>query len=88
ARLHREGQYVSQSALADFIVEGHFSRHIARMRHCYRQRQACLREALAPAVEQGLELSAGQAGMHLVARLASRAQEQRLIERGRREGVT
>ena len=26
--------------------------------------------------------------MHLVARLASRAQEQRLIERGRREGVT
>lgn len=87
ARLHREGQYVVQSALAEFIVEGHFARHVARMRTCYRQRQAALREALAPAVAQGLVLSQGQAGMHLVARLDSHAMESQLVEAARAQGI-
>ncbi|WP_189444798.1 MocR-like pyridoxine biosynthesis transcription factor PdxR [Salinicola rhizosphaerae] len=87
ARLHREGQYVVQSALATFIDEGHFARHVARMRERYRQRQACLREALAPAVERGLELSEGQAGMHLVASLASHEFESALVARAEAAGV-
>ncbi|WP_248730210.1 PLP-dependent aminotransferase family protein [Vreelandella populi] len=87
ARLHREGQYAVQSALAEFLVEGHFARHVARMRHCYRQRQAYLREALAPAVAHGLVLSQGQAGMHLVARLDSLEQERWLVERGHEQGI-
>ncbi|MDW5376035.1 PLP-dependent aminotransferase family protein [Halomonas sp. HP20-15] len=82
ARLHREGQYVVQAALAEFIEAGHFARHVARMKSAYRQRQAWLRQALAPAVAQGLELSSGHAGMHLVARLASLEQEQRLVDTG------
>lgn len=88
ARLHREGQYAVQSALAEFIAEGHFARHVARMRTCYRHRQACLRGALAPAVTQGLELSQGQAGMHLVAHLESLEQERYLVERGHEQGIT
>ncbi|MED5296028.1 MAG: PLP-dependent aminotransferase family protein [Pseudomonadota bacterium] len=88
ARLHREGQYVAQAALADFIKEGHFSRHVARMRRCYRERQACLRQALAPAVAAGLSLSSGQSGMHLVAHLDSVAQEQQLIRRAHEAGIT
>lgn len=88
ARLHREGQYAVQSALAEFIADGHFARHVARMRTCYRQRQAALREALAPAVAQGLSLSQGQAGMHLVARLASHELEQALVTAGWAEGIT
>ncbi|WP_110690588.1 MocR-like pyridoxine biosynthesis transcription factor PdxR [Salinicola endophyticus] len=80
ARLHREGQYLVQAALADFIHEGHFARHVAQMRECYRHRQAALREALAPAVARGLVLSAGQAGMHLVARLDTLAEERALVE--------
>ncbi|KFF48917.1 GntR family transcriptional regulator [Gammaproteobacteria bacterium MFB021] len=80
ARLHREGQYLVQAALADFIGEGHFARHVAQMRECYRQRQAALREALAPAVARGLVLSAGQAGMHLVARLDTLDEERTLVE--------
>ncbi|WP_428994513.1 PLP-dependent aminotransferase family protein [Halomonas elongata] len=83
ARLHREGQYVTQSALADFIDEGHFSRHVARMRKCYRHRQAALRRALAPAVARGLELSSGHAGMHLVAYLASHELEREILRRGK-----
>nr|WP_281505989.1 PLP-dependent aminotransferase family protein [Chromohalobacter nigrandesensis] len=87
ARLHREGQYIAQAALADFIGEGHFSRHVARMRKCYRHRQAALRQALAPAVSRGLELSSGHAGMHLVAYLQSHALERELVHRGKQAGL-
>lgn len=87
ARLHREGQYAIQAALADFMAKGHFSRHIKRMRDCYRRRQALLREALAPAVNAGLRLSDGQAGMHLVAWLDDLAIEHELVSRGARQGI-
>jgi len=87
ARLHREGQYAVQAALADFIGEGHFVRHVARMRECYRERQARLRQALAPATAAGLVLSSGHAGMHLVAHLESHALESELVERGRAAGI-
>ncbi|GHE20261.1 PLP-dependent aminotransferase family protein [Halomonas urumqiensis] len=87
ARLHREGQYVAQAALADFISEGHFSRHVARMRKCYRSRQAALRRALAPAVARGLELSSGHAGMHLVAYLESHEMERELVRQGNEAGL-
>ncbi|WP_136068408.1 MocR-like pyridoxine biosynthesis transcription factor PdxR [Modicisalibacter radicis] len=88
ARLHREGQYVVQAALAEFIEAGDFARHVARMRGVYRQRQVWLRQALAPAVVQGLDLSSGHAGMHLVARLDSLDEERRLVEAGDAAGVT
>lgn len=82
ARLHREGQYAVQAALAEFIAAGHFSRHVRRMRDCYRKRQALLRRALTPAVAQGLVLSEGQAGMHLVAWLDSLETERTLVAHG------
>ncbi|WP_104202815.1 PLP-dependent aminotransferase family protein [Billgrantia saliphila] len=88
ARLNREGQYAVQAALAEFIARGHFSRHVSRMRECYRRRQARLRKALAPAVAQGLALSAGQAGMHLVAWLDEPALERTLVERAVDQGIT
>ncbi|MDC8803164.1 PLP-dependent aminotransferase family protein [Halomonas pacifica] len=87
ARLHREGQYAVQAALAEFIAAGHFSRHVRRMRDCYRQRQALLRRALAPAVARGLALSEGQAGMHLVAWLDDRDIEQALVRRAAEQGI-
>lgn len=87
ARLNREGQYVAQAALAEFIEQGHFSRHVARMRRAYRSRQAALREALAPATREGLTLSEGHAGMHLLARLDDPVQEQALVEAGRTQDV-
>ena len=88
ARLHREGNYPIQSALAEFIGKGGFSRHIARMRICYRQRQACLRRALAPAIEAGLKLSSGHAGIHLVAELESVNQEAQLVGLAQQTNIT
>lgn len=88
ARLHREGNYPVQSALAEFIANGHFTRHINRMRAAYRQRQACLRAALAPAVAAGLRLSGGHAGMHLVAELDTIEVEESLVKHANDVGIT
>lgn len=88
ARLHREGNYPTQSALAEFIAKGGFSRHIARMRLSYRQRQACLRRALSPAIKAGLKLSSGHAGMHLVAELESVRQEEQLVALAQQANIT
>ena len=48
ARINREGQYAVQAALAEFIEQGHFSRHVARMRRAYHSRQAALPSSTAP----------------------------------------
>ncbi len=45
--LLRGGHRLEQRALALFIEEGHYARHLASMRRLYRRRQQQLREAVA-----------------------------------------
>jgi GntR family transcriptional regulator/MocR family aminotransferase len=87
ARLYREGHYAVQAALADFIAEGHFARHIRRMRELYQIRQTLLRETLHQRLGEHLPLSPGEAGMHLVAALPDRVDEQHLSAIAAREGL-
>lgn len=56
-----------QAALADFLAEGHFARHLRRMRQLYRGRRDRLVEALRRKLGDDLEVLDGQAGLHLVA---------------------
>jgi GntR family transcriptional regulator/MocR family aminotransferase len=58
---------LEQMALADFIASGHYSRHIRRMQALYRERRDALREALEHELGTTVEVSAPQAGLHLVA---------------------
>jgi GntR family transcriptional regulator/MocR family aminotransferase len=58
-----------QRALADFIAEGHFARHIRRMRMLYMERRALLITALREMKGARLEIVSAEAGMHLVALL-------------------
>ena len=58
-------QALEQAALADFIAEGHFARHVRRMRALYAERQQILMDA-APQLRGLLELQAAPAGMHVV----------------------
>lgn len=62
----RAGQGVEQRALADFILRGHYAAHLRRMRARYAARQAALRAALIAAFGEQVELSGGEAGLHLV----------------------
>jgi GntR family transcriptional regulator / MocR family aminotransferase len=60
---------VEQAVLADFINEGHFARHIRRMRALYAERQAILLDAAARDLAGLLELKPDAAGIHLVGQL-------------------
>jgi GntR family transcriptional regulator / MocR family aminotransferase len=53
-----------QAVLADFIGEGHFSRHIRRMRSLYRERRNVLLDNLHAEFGSHLEVTGEQAGMH------------------------
>jgi GntR family transcriptional regulator/MocR family aminotransferase len=58
-----------QAVLADFIREGHFARHIRRMRMLYIQRRTALVEAIHQRLNDKLTVIGAEAGMHLVALL-------------------
>jgi GntR family transcriptional regulator / MocR family aminotransferase len=54
-----------QAVLADFIQEGHFSRHIRRMRLLYRERRNVLVRSIEKEFGATGEVTGEQAGMHL-----------------------
>lgn len=60
------GRATEQRALAAFIDEGHFTRHLRRMRVLYAERQQALREALARHWHWPGTVLGGDCGMHLV----------------------
>ncbi len=58
-----------QGVLADFLREGHFARHVRRMRTLYRERRSALAAAIGDELGGELTVLGGEAGMHLVATL-------------------
>jgi GntR family transcriptional regulator/MocR family aminotransferase len=87
ARLYREGHYVQQAALADFIEQGHLARHIKRMRALYLSRQQLLRSTLSDHLGNTDFLTGGEAGMHMIATLPDDADEEALRTHGAREHI-
>lgn len=63
--LVRGGRPQSQLALAEFINEGEFTRHVRRMRRLYGERQQALREAWAQHWRWPSILLGGECGLHL-----------------------
>jgi len=60
---------LNQAVLADFIEEGHFARHLRRMRQLYRERRTVLVAALRDELDGVLRVLGDQAGVHLVGAL-------------------
>jgi GntR family transcriptional regulator/MocR family aminotransferase len=54
---------LEQAVLADFMIEGHFTRHLRRMRALYAERRSALLEA---ASELPLRIDSADAGIHCV----------------------
>ncbi len=63
--LLRGGHRSEQLALAHFIEDGHYARHLAAMRRLYRKRQAHLREALQTGLSMEHRVLGGEGGLHL-----------------------
>ena len=58
---------LEQATVAEFITAGYFTRHIARMRALYRERQEALLEATRRRLGGWLDVRPTATGMHLVA---------------------
>jgi GntR family transcriptional regulator/MocR family aminotransferase len=81
----RQSPILEQRALAAFMADGGFERHLRRMRILYRTRRAALLDALRYYVGSDVEVIGDRAGMHLVARLPvddSRAFAARALQAG------
>ncbi|MBO0781883.1 MAG: PLP-dependent aminotransferase family protein [Ktedonobacteraceae bacterium] len=77
---------LEQMALADFLAEGHFARHLRKMRQLYSERRNTLIDALMRELGDMLDVAVPEAGMHLVVWLppgmSAQAIVKRAIERG------
>lgn len=75
-----------QAVLADFLGEGHFGRHLRRMRLLYADRRKALVDALSKELPR-LEVIGDAAGMHLVAALPAGARDRELAVRAAGRGL-
>ena len=64
-----------QAILAEFVAEGHFARHLRRMRRLYAERQQALVDAAKGELAGLLEVRPSGAGLHLVGRLPDGADD-------------
>jgi GntR family transcriptional regulator/MocR family aminotransferase len=77
--------YVAQAPMADFLLEGHFARHLRRMRPIYQRRRRLLLEAIGR--EIGAEVVGDAAGMHVAMFLDRCPSDRDLAARASKLGV-
>lgn len=87
ALLSRFSPIIEQAVLADFINEGHFARHVRRMRMLYKERQQTLIEALKRETSRVIEAQANEAGLHLIGWLPEGVSDVEVSERAAHYGV-
>src|SRR5438309_1104334 len=71
---------LEQAVLCDFITEGHFARHIRRMRELYAERLAVLLECAKEKLAGVLEISSVEAGLQTVGWLKGGIRAERVVE--------
>jgi GntR family transcriptional regulator/MocR family aminotransferase len=76
-----------QAILTQFIAEGHFARHVRRMRALYRKRQEILLEECRKNLRGLLEVGKADAGMHLVGWLPEGVSDQLISEKAREQNL-
>lgn len=68
AQMSNGQSWLEQAVLADFLVQGHFYRHLRRLQQAYKSRRDCLVKALTETFECPV-LSGTSGGLHLTWRL-------------------
>jgi GntR family transcriptional regulator / MocR family aminotransferase len=77
-----------QTVLTDFIREGHFARHIRRMRMLYMERRRALIRAIHIHMGDVLEVIGAEAGMHLVALLPHATNDVAASKKAAQKGIS
>jgi GntR family transcriptional regulator / MocR family aminotransferase len=83
----RHAPLLDQAVLCDFITEGHFARHIRRMRALYAERLAVLLEASRSRLAGLLEMPSVEAGLQMVGWLAPGIRADRAAEEAAKREV-
>jgi GntR family transcriptional regulator/MocR family aminotransferase len=78
---------IDQAVLAEFISEGHFARHVRRMRTLYESRQRILLEECRKQLGGLLEVEKADAGMHLVGWLPEGVDDMVISKKATEQGV-
>lgn len=77
----------TQAIVAAFIKEGHFARHIQRMRTLYAERREATRVGLENALGSHIRIDSPPGGMHLILRLKGQRSDRRLVSSMWEEGL-
>jgi len=83
----RHSPGLEQAVLADFINEGHFSRHLRRMRTLYALRQQALVEAAEDFLDGIMRVPPQEVGLHLVGWLNNGVSESDLLNAANSVGI-
>jgi GntR family transcriptional regulator / MocR family aminotransferase len=79
---------LEQGAVAAFITEGHFGRHLKRMRHLYAARRRATADALRETFGNQISLELQPGGMNLVARVSDRVPDRKLAKLAQEAGLS
>ncbi len=79
--------HLYQAVLADFIAEGHFSRHLRRMRFLYSERRSILVDSLRSEFGSFLQIIGDMAGMHLTVTIPNSFDDNELSLRAAQESL-
>ncbi len=78
---------LEQRVVASFMAQGHFARHLRRMRSLYAARRHALAEALGAAFGDRINLQLQAGGMHLIARFTDNIDDTELARRAVSRGL-
>ncbi|MGJ7532302.1 MULTISPECIES: PLP-dependent aminotransferase family protein [unclassified Variovorax] len=78
---------LTQAIVTAFITEGHFARHIQRMRRLYAERREATSAGLQSVLGKHVWIDAQPGGMHLILRLQGRQSDRELVASMREDGL-
>jgi GntR family transcriptional regulator/MocR family aminotransferase len=79
--------HIPQAVMLEFIREGHFARHIRRMRPIYAERRKVFAAELARAFDESAEIIGDEAGLHVALWLPKLRDDQQLAVRAAKESL-
>jgi GntR family transcriptional regulator / MocR family aminotransferase len=76
-----------QAIIAQFMIEGHFTRHLKRMRTLYARRRAALADALGAVFPETFDIQLTGGGMNIIATLPAHLRDTTIVERAAAHGI-
>ncbi|MTV38978.1 MocR-like pyridoxine biosynthesis transcription factor PdxR [Duganella radicis] len=82
------GPVLMQQVVADFMNEGHFARHIQRMRRLYAERREIAADGLEGVLGKHVQIDPQPGGMHLILRMKGYHTDRAVAARMREHGMS